>query len=172
MDDRFYILFLRLVHILAGIFWVGAAFIVAGFLVPTVRATGREGARFMQHVMQQRRLPVYIGIAMLLTLLSGFMLYGRIMAASGGAWAGSASGIGYGVGGLAAVLGALVGILVSGAAGRRMAAIGGQAAQSGGLSAEQQKEMERLQARMTVGSRAAAALVAIAAAAMATSRYL
>ena len=172
MDDRTITLLLRLVHILAGIFWVGAIFLIAGFLMPTLRATGREGGRFMQHLMQQRKLPVYLAVAMLLTVLSGFTLYGRLVSATHGAWAGTAPGIAYGVGGLSAIIGALVGLLVSGSAARRMAAVGQRAAQAGGPSAGEQAEMERLQGRMVVGSRLVAVFLGIAAAAMAVGRYL
>jgi uncharacterized membrane protein len=172
VDDRTITLLLRLVHILAGIFWVGAIFVIAGFLMPTVRATGREGGRFMQHLMQQRKLPVYLTIAMLLTMLSGFTLYGRVVSATNGAWAGTPPGIAYGFGGLSAVVGAVVGMLVSGPAARRLAAIGQRAGQSGGPSGEQQVEMERLQRRMVVGSRLVAVFLGLAAAAMAIGRYL
>jgi uncharacterized membrane protein len=172
MDDQTITLLLRLIHILAGIFWVGAIFLIAGFLLPTARATGRDGGRFMQHLMLQRRLPIFLAIAMLLTVLSGFTLYGRIVAATQGAWAGTPPGITYGVGGLAAILGALAGMLVSGPAARRMAAIGQQAAQGAGPSPEQQAEMQRLQGRMVLGSRLVAGFLAVAAGAMAIARYL
>jgi|SRR5215203_581680 len=172
MDERTITLLLRLVHILAGIFWVGSIFMLAGFLLPTLRATGREGGSFMQHLMQQRRLPVYLGTAMGLTMLSGFTMYGRMVLATQGAWARTPPGMAYGVGGLAAILAALAGVTVSGAAARRMAAVGQQAAQSGGPSAEQQAEIGRLQGRMVFGSRLVAAFLAVAAAAMAIGRYL
>jgi uncharacterized membrane protein len=172
VDDRTITLLLRLVHILAGIFWVGAIFLIAGFLLPTLRATGREGGRFMQHLMQQRKLPVYLAVAMLLTVLSGFTLYGRMVAATHGAWARTAPGLAYGLGGLSAILGALVGMLVSGSAARRMAAIGQRAAQAGGPSTDEQAEMERLQRRMLLGSRLVAVFLVLAAAAMAVGRYL
>jgi uncharacterized membrane protein len=172
MDERTITLLLRLVHILAGIFWVGAIFLIAGFLLPTTRATGPAGGRFMQHLMQQRKLPTFLAIAMLLTVLSGFTLYGRIVAATHGAWAGTPPGIAYGVGGLAAILGALVGMLVSGPAARRMAAIGQNSAQAGGPSAEQQAEIGRLQGRMVLGSRLVAGFLAVAAGLMAIARYL
>jgi hypothetical protein len=71
---------------------VGSAVLVAGFLLPTVRATGPEGGRFMQHLMGRRRLPVYLAIAMLLTVLSGFVMYARVAAATNGAWAGYPAG--------------------------------------------------------------------------------
>jgi uncharacterized membrane protein len=172
MDESTITIVLRLIHILAGIFWVGAIFLIAGFLFPTVRASGPEGRRFMQHLMLRRRLPVYVGIAMLLTILSGVTLYARAAAATQGAWAESAPGIGYGIGGLAAILGAIIGVAIGGPAGRRMAAIGQQASQSGGLSAEQQAEMQRLQRRSALGGRLTAGLLAIAAGAMAIARYL
>jgi len=172
MDERTITLLLRLIHILAGIFWVGAIFLIAGFLLPTARATGRDGGRFMQHMMLQRRLPLFLGIAGLLTVLSGFTMYGRLVAATNGAWASTPPAMAYGAGGIAAVLGALVGGLVSGRAARRMAAIGQSAAQKGGPSTEQQAEIERLQGRMVLGSRLVAALLAFSAGTMAVGRYL
>jgi hypothetical protein len=171
MDDRSITLLLRLIHILAGIFWVGAAFLMAGFLVPTMRETGREGGRFIQHLMQKRRLPIFIGVAMLLTIISGLTMYARVTAATHGSWAGTPPGIAYGVGGLAAILGAITGSLLSGAAGRRMAVVG-QSIGPQGPTSEQQAEMGRLQSRMSLGTRLAAALLLLAAGAMAVARYL
>lgn len=172
MDERTLTIVLRLIHILAGVFWVGAIFLIASFLMPTARSVGPESGRFMQHLMVQRRLPVFLVIAMLLTVLSGFIMYARMTAATHGAWAGTPPGIGYGVGGLAAVFAAIIGGAVTGPAARRMAALGQQAAQAGGLSAEQRAEVERLQARTTLGSRATAGFLAVAVAAMAIARYL
>jgi hypothetical protein len=172
MDDRVLTLLLRLIHILAGVFWAGSAFLLAGFLVPTVRETGPEGGRFMAHLVAQRRLPMFLGIAMLLTVLSGLTLYARTAAATHGIWAGSAPGIAYAVGALSAIVGGIVGLAIPGAAGKRMAAIGQQVAQAGRPSPEQQAEIARLQGRMAVGARVAAGLLAVAVMAMATARYL
>jgi hypothetical protein len=171
MDDRSITIVLRLIHILAGIFWVGSAFLMAGFLVPAVQQTGREGGRFIQHLMLQRKLPIFLGIAMLLTILSGLTMYARMAAATHGSWAGSGPGMAYGLGGLAAILGAIVGSLYGGGAGRRMAAIG-QSIGPAGPSPEQQAEISRLQARIGLGSRITAALLALSAGAMAIGRYL
>jgi uncharacterized membrane protein len=172
MDEPTLTIVLRLIHILAGIFWVGAIFVIAGFLLPTARSSGPEGGRFMQQLMLRRRLSVFLGIAMLLTVLSGLTMYARVAAATHGAWASTPPGIGYGVGGLAAILAAIMGGAISGPAARRLAAIGQQASQGGGLSAEQQTEMMRLQAQATLGSRITAGLLVAAAAAMAVARYL
>jgi hypothetical protein len=171
MDDRTITLVLRLIHILAGIFWAGTMFLVTGFLVPTVRETGREGGRFMQHLMQRRRLQVFLGLAMLLTVLSGVIMYARLAGATHGAWAGTRPGIAYGVGALSAILAAAIGGAIGSSAGRRMLAVG-QAVGASGPTPEQQAEMGRLQARMSLGARLAAGLLAVSAGAMAIARYL
>jgi hypothetical protein len=171
MDDRTLTIILRLIHILAGVFWAGTAFLMAGFLVPTLRATGREGGVFMQHLMRERRLQVALGIAMLLTVLSGITMYAKLAAASHGAWAGTGPGIVYGVGAVAAIGGGIVGAMYGGSAGRRMAAIGASIGATG-PSPEQQAEMGRLQTRIRNGTRLAAILLAVAAGAMAVARYL
>jgi uncharacterized membrane protein len=172
MDERTLTIALRLIHILAGVFWVGTILLIAGFLLPTARSVGPEGGRFMQHLMLKRRLPVFLGIAALLTVLSGVTMYIRLSAATHGAWAGTGTGIGYGFGGLAALLGGIMGGVISGPAARRMSVIGQQGVQGGGLSAEQQAEMQRLQARAALGSRITAGFLAVAAGAMAVARYL
>ncbi|HZA98325.1 MAG TPA: hypothetical protein VE399_06075, partial [Gemmatimonadales bacterium] len=154
------------------VFWVGAIFVIAGFLMPTAHSVGPESGRFMQHLMLRRRLPIFLWGAMLLTVISGFTMYARMTAATHGTWASTAPGIGYGVGGLAAILAAILGGAISGPAARRLGAIGQQAAQSGGLSAEQQSEVQRLQSRATLGSRLTAGLLAVATGAMAIARYL
>ena len=171
MDERTITLLLRLIH-MAGIFWVGAIFLIASFLLPSARATGREGGRFMQHLMQQRRLPMFLAVAMLLTVISGFTMYGRLVAATHGAWASTPPAMAYGAGGVAAVLGALAGVLISAPAARRMATFGQSAAQKGGPSTEEQAEIERLQRRMALGSRLVAGLLAFSAGTMAIARYL
>lgn len=172
MNGQTITLLLRLVHILAGIFWVGTMFLLAGFLVPTVRETGREGGRFMQHLVQQRRLPVFLGIAVLLTVLSGLTMYARTVVATHGAWAGTRPGITYGIGAVAAILAAVAGMGIGGSAARRMVAVGREVAEAGRPSPDQQAEIGRLQARMALGSRIAAGLLVVAAGAMAIARYL
>jgi hypothetical protein len=171
MDERTLTVILRLVHILAGIFWVGTVFLLAGFLIPTVRETGRDGGRFIQHLMQQRRLQLFLGSAMGLTILSGLLMYARVVATTQGTWAGTPPGIAFGLGGAAAILGAAAGAIISGGAARRMAALGASVGVTG-PSSEQQGEIGRLQARMALGTQVAAGLLAVAAGGMAIARYL
>lgn len=48
MDAQFVHVVLRLVHVIAGVIWVGAAFVLAAYVIPSVRAAGhrRHGARY------------------------------------------------------------------------------------------------------------------------------
>ena len=176
MDGQLLMVTLRLIHILGGIFWVGATLVLAGFLVPTLRAIGPDGGRFMQYVMQQRRLQVYLSAAMGLTILSGLAMYGRLAAISGGTFAGSRMGIALGVGALSAIVAAGVGGVVSQPAGRKLGQLGQrmQQAQAAGErpSPAQLAEMEALQARIARALVAITALLVLSAAAMATARYL
>jgi hypothetical protein len=171
MDDRSLTIILRLIHILAGVFWAGTAFLMAGFLVPTMRATGREGGVFIQHLMRERRLHVALGVAMLLTVLSGIAMYAKLAAATHGAWAGTPPAMAYGVGAVAAIAGGITGAVFGGSAGRRMAAIS-SSIEAGGPSPEQQAEMGRLQRRIRNGTKVTAGLLGVAVAAMAIGRYL
>lgn len=66
---------MRVVHIFSGVFWVGVSFFNIGFLQPTVRATGAEGQKVMQHLSSQTRFTLTAYTAATLTLLSGWIMY-------------------------------------------------------------------------------------------------
>ncbi|MDQ3949939.1 MAG: hypothetical protein M3282_06310 [Gemmatimonadota bacterium] len=173
MDERTIMLVLRLIHIVSGVFWVGAFLLMVGFLFPAVRATGPEGGRVIQEVMQRRRLPVYLGVAAGLTILSGFVMYARVAAATNGAWAETRPGMTYGLGGLAAILAVIIGAVVAGPAGRKLGRLAERVQASGGPpSAEQASQMAALQVRMGRGMQAVAFLLLVAVVAMAIARYL
>jgi uncharacterized membrane protein len=46
---------LQLIHIFAGVFWVGTSFFNLAFLTNTVNATGDEGRKVFQHLMFKTR---------------------------------------------------------------------------------------------------------------------
>jgi hypothetical protein len=46
-------IWLRLFHIVAGAFWVGAAVFGAFFVMPAARAAGPEGGRFAGNLMKR-----------------------------------------------------------------------------------------------------------------------
>jgi len=102
-------LWLRLVHILAGVFWVGSAVFLAAIVLPAARAAGAEGGHFMERLMQQPRTRAALGGAMLLTVLSGVAMYGRLSGGFERAWVTSPHGLALALGGLATILAAVIG---------------------------------------------------------------
>lgn len=164
---------MRLVHIAAGVFWAGGAFMVAGFLEPAVRGAGPEGGRFMQRLTQQHRMPAYLIAAGVVALLSGLVLYWRMSGGLQAAYVTSPMGLTFGFGGLVAILAFLVGVLESAPVATRLGALAGALQAAGGPpTPEQLGEMRHLSARLTRAARVVAALLALAVAAMAVARYV
>ncbi len=168
--DQTITLVLRLLHIVSGVFWAGAVFLMVGFIFPSVRDAGPGGAPFMQQI-QRRRLPVFMNAAAGLTMLSGLILYGRAMAMNG-AWVRTNSAMIFGIGGVATIVAAIIGGAFVSRSGVRLGKLG-EAIQATGRppSAEQAAEMAALQAKMGKGMRIVASLLLVAVIAMATARY-
>ena len=164
---------LRLIHILGGAFWLGAAITMFLFLQPTARATAPEGQRFMLHLLRDRRFSEVVLVAALLTGVAGAILFWRDTNGLQLASITQPQTLGFTIGGLAGGTALLLFLSVGYPAGRRMIAIGGK------LEAERrppnEDEQRILAAAQTVLSRVGATvlvLLVIAAAAMATARYL
>jgi hypothetical protein len=68
------ILVLRLIHIGAGAFWVGAVFTFFLFVQPAAAAVGPDATRFTVEVLRNRRLPVVILGAAAVTVVAGILL--------------------------------------------------------------------------------------------------
>ena len=51
---------LRLIHIVAGVFWAGTMMTIAWFLLPAAQALGQPGGAFMQQLMFGQRLRVLV----------------------------------------------------------------------------------------------------------------
>ncbi len=162
---------LRLVHIVAGVFWVGSALFAALFLFPTGRAVGADGRRFMER-LRQRMGPAF-GVAMLLTVIPGFIMYGRLSAGFNRAWVTSRPGLALGAGAVATLLAVVIGIASNAPAGAKIARLRKSFDTQGGTpSAAQTAELATLQTRIERGAQLAAVLLLIAAGAMAVARYL
>ncbi|HEV7993566.1 MAG TPA: hypothetical protein VGP25_17190 [Gemmatimonadaceae bacterium] len=161
------LLALRLVHILAGTFWVGGVFIAGLFILPAVRAVGPAAMPVMQHIMLRRRLAVYLPISAVLSVLAGVILYGRNMSLTAGAWGRSPMGMGMTFGAASAILALVFGMGVSAPAAKKLASAAGP----GGLPLSDDVRA-RLTRRAAVGSTGSMLFLAIATVAMAIARYL
>ena len=170
MSSPILVILLRIIHILAGIFWLGGIWVVAGFILPSIRAVGPAGGPVMKELTQVRKLPLRLLIAAWVTVLSGLALYMRAGGLAGGAWYASSMGRILGVGGALGLVVVLMGTFVNLPTARRMGAVSAQI-QASGSTPELQAELQRLQARLTTLTNVAAALLAVTALAMAIARY-
>ena len=92
---------------------------------------------------------------------------------SNGAFARSHAGMTYGIGATAAIATLVVGFTMITPAANRLGALGAAIQAGGGPpTSEQQADMARLQARMTLGSRLAASLLLLTVITMAVARYV
>ena len=164
---------LRLIHVFAGVFWAGAVFFVASFLLPSVEAAGPGAGPVMRQLDAVRKYPTKVFIVALVTVLSGLWLYYRNNSMSAGAFARSHSGMTYGVGAIAALLTLPIGGLMLAPAAARLAEIGAAVQAGGGKpTPEQAAEMGRQQGRMRFGTRLAASLLGVTVLTMALGRYM
>ena len=162
------VIVLRLIHVVAGVFWVGTSMFSTFFLSPAVEATAEAGQKVMGHLVAKARLSVRVTVASYLTVLAGLALYWIDSQGFTSAWQNSGPGVGFGLGAIAGLLGFGVGQLV----GKNAALIGRLAAQMQGMpSPEQVAALKQAQARLTSSSRISSGFLILALALMGTARY-
>ena len=115
----YFMWFLRIVHIVAGVFWVGGTLIMTFFLGPTVGATGEAGQKVVGHLMNNLKFSQRMSAASGLTILAGFILYWIDSDGFTSAWMSSGAGTGFGIGAVFALIGMAFGIMI----GRTMKAL-------------------------------------------------
>lgn len=98
------ILLLRLVHIGAGAFWVGAVFTFFLFVQPAAFAVGPDGAKFTHQLIHHRRLPTVILAAAAITVVAGIWLLAITSNGLDPARLFDQARLGYTVGGVAGIL--------------------------------------------------------------------
>ncbi len=167
-----YMVVLRVIHILAGIFWVGTLLFMLGFIVPAVRATGPGGGPFMLSLLQRTRFRLALPVAGLLTTAAGVLLYYRASDHFNSDWMSSTGGVVLSIGALAGISAFLIGMIVvrpiTERLGRLLSDMSGQ---QGPPSEGQSAEMRRLQERNGRFSLYVAVLMIVSVVGMAAARY-
>jgi uncharacterized membrane protein len=162
---------LRLIHILGGLFWVGAGVFSAIFLAPAMKAAGPAAAGAIMSNLQKRRMFTFMPIVATLTILSGARLM-WIVSAGDPHWFVHRVGHTYAISGALAVIAFLMGLFV----GRPAMVKAGKLAQgaaSGGASKEMlAAEIAKLQKRAALATGVATTMLVLAAAGMAIARYM
>ena len=122
---NYLLLVLRLIHIIGGVFWVGAALLVNFFIAPSMRATGDVGKQFVGYLVAKTRFSLVMSVAAYATIIAGFLLYGLDSQWFTSGWLASSPAAGYGLGAVFALVGLVTG-LMNGANNRKLGQLGAQ----------------------------------------------
>ena len=175
LATEWYMLVFRIVHILAGVVWVGSVFLLVVYVQPSAAAIGPAGAPFMNQLLGERRLVDGIIAMALITVIGGLFLYWHDwhLFMTFGDWIGSTFGKAFTVGALAALAALAIGVFGTRPNVARLLALGRQVAESGGPpTPEVATEMAATQGRLKTFARVSLGLLLVATLAMATARYL
>ena len=162
----------RIIHIFAGVLWVGSAVFFLFFVDPTIKSFGPSGQQFMQHLVNRQRYPQYMGMVSLLTVLSGAALF---WSSSGGlqpSWIASGPGIGFTIGSVVGIAVLFMGIFMMSPIGNRMGELGREIGLAGGApNPNQAAELHALDTRLATLERVDFVLLTISLLTMATARF-
>jgi uncharacterized membrane protein len=166
------VIVLRILHIISGVFWVGAALMLTFFISPTVGATKEAGQGFMRHFMGKTKFNLAMWTAALTTVIAGSTLYWIDSKGFTSDWMHSGPGIGFGIAAIFAVLGLIIGFF-QGKNSNAMAKLGGQIqAQGKPPSPEQAASLQSLGKALALGGTLNATFLILATIGMAIARYL
>jgi hypothetical protein len=164
---------LRVMHIVGGVFWAGAAMTLYGFVVPTAAATRPESSRFMQHLAGASGLSAWMTIAAIVTTVAGLALASPLGGAVGPGFMHTPRGIALALGMLLGLGAFLEGMFVTMPAANGLGELGRAAAANGGkLDAGQSARLEALRTRMVRAGTRGAWMLGITATLMAAARLL
>ncbi|MEP6495410.1 MAG: hypothetical protein ABJF01_22175 [bacterium] len=166
------LLVLRLIHVLGGMVWVGAGVFTTFFLAPALATPGINAGQVFA-ALQKRRLFTALPLVAVLTILSGLRL---IWIDSGGLssrYFASASGMTFGLSGVAAIGAFLLSLIVTRPTAVRAAKLGAAVASAPAAERPQlSADVARLRRMSALAGSAAMALILAGAAGMAVARYL
>jgi len=158
----------RIIHIVAGVFWVGGTLMMTFFIAPTVGVTGEAGQKFVGHLMGNLKFSMRMSAAAGLTILAGLILYWNDSDGFTSAWMTSGAGTGFGIGAGFAIIGFIFGILL-GRTTKAMAMLG--ASMQGKPSPEQMTQMQAYQKQQVTYSYLASAALLLSLIFMSIARY-
>jgi uncharacterized membrane protein len=166
---NYLVIALRIIHIVAGIIWVGGTLIMTFFIGPTIGATAEAGQKFVGHLMNNLKFSNRMSAAAGLTILAGFILYWIDSSGFTSAWMSSGAGRGFGIGAGFALIGFVFGLLI-GRTTNAMAQLGAQF--RGKPSPEQMSQMQSIRKQQATYSNISATALILAVIFMAIARYL
>jgi hypothetical protein len=167
-----WLIILRIVHVGSAMAWFGGAIVGGYFLFPAEKALGSAAQPFMDQ-LNRRRIGIYFPIVASLAILSGGALFWRDSNGLASSWISSPSGLAFGLGGLAAIVAFVGGMILIGPSVAAQAAVRNELATTGGEPTEEHhRQLERADRRMKLANRIDLPLLLLAGLMMAIGRYL
>lgn len=159
---------LRIVHLLAGVFWMGTAMFIFFFLEPAASRAGPAGGQVMGELAGSK-MPLAMMSSSFLSILSGLLLYWQNF---NGIDVSSGRALAFTVGGVAGLIAFLEGVVVHMPLQIKMKKLGEQIRASGGApTAEQMTATKALQGKLKHAARWTVILLVISVIGMAVARY-
>lgn len=164
---------LRIVHILAGVAWVGIVGFFILFLFPTASALGGQATPVMVHINKKLHLTVVLPVVAALNVLAGLILYWRASRGLELDWITSPSGLGFTIGGLSAIVAFAIGGTIVRKAADRLGEIGeGLFAAGRPPTPDEGAEMGIQMGKLRVWGRVVLGLLVLTVITMASASYL
>ena len=171
--EPFFLVF-RFFHVLAGVLWVGSAFVFTGFIGPSAAEVGPAAGPLLIATVKKRRVVKVITGLGVVNVLAGWILWFRNgdLYGSLGDFVSSRFGLVLTIGGVLATVTFFIGYIGVGRGVERLVALVERIAASGAPpSAEQQAEIDRISGGLERYGKIDLTLLILATIAMATARY-
>jgi len=108
---NYYLLALRILHIGAGAFWVGATLSLAFFIKPALKEKSDTGQKFIDYLITKKRFGTDSAGAGGMAGIAGILLYWRDSQGLTSAWMHSSTGIGFAIGAVLGLTAFIFGVL-------------------------------------------------------------
>jgi uncharacterized membrane protein len=164
----------RLLHIVAGVLWVGSVFLFVAFIAPSADDAGPSAQPLLTALVKKRKVgKVVVGLA-LTNVVAGWVLWLKNMTLYGSLedWVTLRFGLVLTIGAVLATTAAIIGMTAVAPALERLIGLGSEIARSGQPpSTEQQQRIVHLRSRLQTSGRIVLVLLLVTVVAMATARY-
>jgi hypothetical protein len=168
-----FMLVFRLLHILAGVLWVGSSFLFVAIIGPSAAEVGPSAGPLLEAAVKKRKAAKVVTWFGIVAVIAGWVLWLRYASqATLGDWVTSSFGLVLTIGGVLATIAAIVGYSGVGRNVERMVDLSGEVASlPGPPTPEQQAELDRLGGALERHGKLDLVLLILAVIAMATARY-
>ena len=165
----YYVLFLRFLHIGAGVFWVGSTLVLATTITPALKGAGETGQKFVDYLVKHKKFGTNSAGAGAMAGIAGLLLYWHDSQGLTSAWMHSSTGIGFAIGAVFGLIAFIFGVLTD----RQLKAMAELREQFGDTPSEEQtSQLQMLDKQVTTNLYICAAALSLSVWIMAVSRYL